>query len=144
MAHTRAEVGVGDCAYVIGFSTALVLSRLAREVLEQSIGQLGQFIPVTVESERWYIFNCTRVINALTDSTDVRLVGNGRPSQLKEPSFRKSVLATEMIFKTSWPSHVSNSSQCNPPMPLFATHEFVDLVRKSGLTGFRFSELPTA
>ena len=56
MAHTRAEVGVGDCAYVIGFSTALVLSRLAREVLEQSIGQLGQFIPVTVESERWYIF----------------------------------------------------------------------------------------
>ena len=61
MAHTRAEVGVGDCAYVIGFSTALVLSRLAREVLEQSIGQLGQFIPVTVESERWYIFNLSLI-----------------------------------------------------------------------------------
>ena len=139
----RFEAGYGDCVYVEGFGTALVFSQNALQALNSILTKTGQTIDTKVEEVPLYIFNCTNLIDAVDETqSEIRFVGNQRPSAFTRLTFRESALRDEMIFKIQWPRKLLaddvDYSEVPPPLAIYCSQEFVEIVKKSALTGFRF------
>lgn len=144
LARRRFEAGAADCAYVLGFVTTLVLSSKAKEELAATLNAAGQMIPVDVDGDTFFVFNCTRLLDAVdAESTEVRFVGDGRPSQFTRLSFREEAVQNETVFRVRWPEPEEtvgdvDYSQIPPPTQVYCTQKFVDMVLENGLKGFRF------
>lgn len=143
-ARRRYEAGVGDCTVVRDFVTTLVFSRKARERLASVLDATGQLFPVSVEGDEFFIYNCTRLIDAVDrEASEIRYVSGERPSQFTRLVFRNERVRNETLFKANWPEPKDSSNSVDystiaPPLSIFATQEFVGLVRESKLTGFHF------
>ena len=93
--------GVGDCAFAFGFGKGLILSKVAVEYLAQSLQATGQLFPVSIDGKDFFIYNCTRLLNAVEpELTSVRYVANGVPAAFTKLRFKPDVIANETLFKT--------------------------------------------
>ncbi|QDU82895.1 hypothetical protein Pla110_46580 [Polystyrenella longa] len=143
LAERRFQAGVADCTFPLGF-VAPIFSTRAKEILAHVFEQTGQLFPVQVESETFYVFNCTRLLDAVDSATsEVRYTEGGRPVDFIRLNFKEDVLTGETLFKTRWPPPPESItgvdySEISPPLKLFATQTFVDLVSKNELTRFDF------
>lgn len=90
LAIARNAAGFADLARVDGFVAAPVLSGRAVDCLREFLDPAGQLLEVSVELETYYVFNCTRVIDAVdTDGTRVRHHSTGRPN-CSSPCFTRT------------------------------------------------------
>jgi hypothetical protein len=65
LAYRRFREGPGDCVYVLGLVASLVFSSVVCEVLGRMLTDAGQLFPVAVNGDPFFIFNCTRVLDAV-------------------------------------------------------------------------------
>ena len=148
-AHLRFENGNADCIYVIGFSTGLVFSQTAVEHLRTTLESTGELFPVRISGQDYFIYNCTRVIDAVdAKSSQIRFVGDGIPSEFTKLVIDESKTVGESLFKIGWPkpamaSHEKEGAAIPPPLPIFSTSDFVQTVRALELKGFRFRPVRT-
>ena len=121
----------GDCPSL--FSGEPTLSLRAAEVLDEILDGNGELLPLECEEGRYFIFNVTRVVDALDEmnSEIVRFANSQRVMTIKRFGFVPAQLEGVDVFKL-------------PQLPLahvFVTDNFVSRSRESGLLGFRFEWL---
>lgn len=128
------EIGlpVGDRLGVGLNMDPMALSRRALDVLLPHIGHAVQLIPLTFDEGEYAMLNIVNVIDALDEAqSDVeRFPSSGRVARIERYSFHPDVVRNEWIFKIRQTQSVA-----------FVTEQFVDLVQRSGLTGFEFQAL---
>lgn len=106
-----------------------VFSPRAVEILADLLKDGGELLPITCEGEDYFLFNVTRLIDALDqDESELERLSTGRIMAIDRYSFVKSRLMGVNIFKL-------------PQKPLsypYVTDAFVRRVEESGLKGFEF------
>jgi hypothetical protein len=107
----------------------LVLSPHAYECLCGYLKPFGEFLDVSVNDEKFKIFNCLDSIRADKSRSSSNIV-NGVWQGLKSLHFIEEETASKLIFKTRF-------DRCST---LFCTREFVSLVDVNCLSGLVFSE----
>lgn len=148
-AQSRYTAGVGDCANVLNFVVAPVFSTRARTELADVLEATGQLFPISVDGNPFFLYNCTRLITPFDDERcEVRYgnssFGGQRPAEITRFAFRRDGIEDESLFKVQWPTppislQTVDYSIIPPPLAIFATQRFVDLVVKRKLTGFYFN-----
>ena len=148
-ARKRYENGVGDCAYAYGFSTSLIFSKKATDQIGKILEATGQLFRVDVNGDEFFIYNCTRLIDAINPNESLLTFNSrGRPTGFEKLCFQASSIENELIFKTRWPKPTNKEmsfdySSIPPPSPIYVTEPFVELVNNYELTGFQFNPVGT-
>ena len=130
---------LGDRVGIDAYVDPMVFSRRALDVLLPHIGDLGQVLPLAFEEAEYSFFNVTNVVKALDESaSELKYFPDGGFHRVLRYSFKPESVRDQWLFKI-------------PQQPggfAFVTDQFVDLVKSSGLTGFKFKPLwsdePTA
>ena len=107
----------------------LVLSPHAYECLRGHLEPFGEFLDITVNDEKFKIFNCLDSIRADKSRSSSNII-NGVWQGVKSLSFIEEEAANKLIFKTRF-------DRCST---LFCTKEFVNLVEVNCCSGLVFSE----
>ncbi len=106
-----------------------VFSRAAVAVLRDLLEGVGEILPVKIAGEEYFIYNLTRIIDALDESHSVlSRFDDGRVFYIDEHFFFGDKLEDAPLFKI-------------PQMPdssIFVTDVFVKRVKKAKLKGFWF------
>lgn len=123
----------GDC---LALATHIpVFSERAVKTLKPSIGQCGEFLPITTDADigPYYAYNVTNVVNALNLSKSVvkYYKSSGRIMDVPMPVFTTSILEKATIFK-------DNALSLKD---VFVTDVFRMMITKAGLKGFIFHSL---
>jgi len=113
-----------------GLSTHIpVFNSKAVEILGDLLKPNGELLPITCDGERLYVFNVTRVVDALDEaSSEVERFGSGRIMDVVKFSFFQERLQGVTVFKV--PQLVL--------MDVFVTDPFVERVEAVKLKGFKF------
>ena len=123
---------LGDRVGIDAYVDPMVLSRRALDVLLPHIGYLGQVLPLAFTDAEYSFFNVTNVVDALDQSaSELKYFPDGGFHRVLRYSFKPELVRDQWLFKI-------------PQQPggfAFVTDRFVDLVRSSGLTGFKFKPL---
>lgn len=116
-----------------GFSTHIpVLSSRAVAALSDLLEENGELLPIACDKEDYYLFNVTRVVDALDESNcELDRFPNGRIMDVVRYSFFPDKLEGVNVFKI--PQAVL--------MDVFVTDLFVQRVKTAGLGGFKFREV---
>jgi hypothetical protein len=106
-----------------------VFSPRAVEILAELLENGGELLPIICEHEEYFLFNVTRVIDALDeDASQLVRFDDGGILDIDRYSFKENKLTGVNIFKL-------------PQKPLsypYVTDAFVRRVEDSGLKGFEF------
>jgi hypothetical protein len=109
----------------------MALSHRALDALLPHIGCAGELVPLVFAKGEYALFNVTHVIDALdSNESETSLFASGNFDRIKRHAFKPDLVRDEWIFKIR-----QTQSEA------FVTDHFVDLVRREGLTGFRFELL---
>ncbi len=144
----RYNSGPGDCAIALHLTNTLLLSAKARHELSSVLEPVGQLFSIDVEGEEFFVFNCTRVLNACVSEKCIvdygpSSLGGQRPGQIPKLVVHESLVRDEFLFKLHWPTPPTtiktvDYSKIPPQTEIYATQKFVDLVVEKQLTGFVF------
>lgn len=123
----------GDC---LSLATHIpVFSERAVRTLKPSIGQCGEFLPITTDADigQYYAYNVTYIVNALDLSKCVvkYYKSSGRIMDVPMPVFTTSILGKTTIFKEGVLSLKD----------VFVTEVFRKMITKAELKGFMFRSL---
>jgi hypothetical protein len=90
----------------------------------------GEILPVTIVGEQYFLFNVTRVVDALDEENSeiIRFEGSSRVLNIREYAFFHRKLSGRVIFKI--PQMLDGW--------IFVTDLFVKRVQSAGLKGFWF------
>jgi hypothetical protein len=120
---------LGDRVGIDAYVDPMVLSRHALDVLLPHIGNLGQVLPLAFDEAEYAFFNVTNVVDALDESaSELKYFPDGGFHRVLRYAFKPDAVRDQWLFKI-------------PQQPggfLFVTERFVELVKSSGLTGFKF------
>jgi len=118
-----------------GLSTHIpVFNRKAVKSLNHFLDQNGELLPATCQGEEYFLFNVTRVVDALDEANcDLERFDDGRIMIIRRYSFFPKKLEGITIFKV--PQIVL--------MDVFVTEPFVQRVQSEGLKGFKFRHVWT-
>lgn len=107
-----------------------VFSGRTARVLADLLEDNGEMLPVIISGEEYFLFNVTRVIDALDESRSdiVRFEGKSKILDIEGHWFIEERLGKAIIFKI--PQMITSD--------VFVTEPFVQRVRSTGLKGFRF------
>jgi hypothetical protein len=123
---------LGDRVGIDAYVDPMVLSRHALDVLLPHIGNLGQVLPLAFDEAEYSFFNVTNVVDALDESaSELKYFKDGGFHRVLRYAFKPEAVRDQWLFKI--PQQPSGFA--------FVTDRFVDLVRSSGLTGFKFRPL---
>ena len=104
------------------------MSEKAYSKLKQALGDFGEYLPVAIDDDIWYVFNILKKGDALIDvSSSEREVVDGVQMGINSITFKDD--NSPMIFKTDFYKNVR----------IFCTDEFKRLVQGAGLTGLKFN-----
>ncbi len=105
-----------------------IFSRKAVIVLGDLLEGNGEALPITCDSEEYFLFNVTRVVDVLDESNSeiVRFEGSSRVLNIRDYAFFGERLFGLVVFKIPQDSNV------------FVTDIFVKRVKSEGLKGFWF------
>jgi hypothetical protein len=110
-------------------SSNLVLSSSAYDALAPKFESYGEFLPITVDGEIHYVFNCLNAVEA--DKTKSQAdIDNDLWMGVKSIGFSDEIVANNLIFKTRF-------DRCSA---LYCGQVFKDLVQSLGLEGLLFTE----
>jgi hypothetical protein len=106
-----------------------VFNRNAVNALYDMLEPNGELLPIICEGENYFLFNVTRLINALDeDSCDLERFDDGRIMDIDRYSFFKDRLRGTVVFKLPQDSLGW----------VYVTDPFVMRVKATGLRGFKF------
>ncbi len=127
---------LGDTAHLA--AGVAVFSEKAVLALGDLLRPHGQVLPLKCKEGKFYAFNVTRVLDGLDleKSSIERFPSSGRVMQVYRYVFKTDVIGGYPIFKIKYGP---NSDLLRGE--LFVSDEFVDRVKATGLTGFRFEKL---
>jgi len=108
---------------------SLVLSAKAHRLLGDTLKPFGEFLPVTIRGEAFYIFNCLTIAK-INESLCEKIIYKGQEAGIKSLVFDEKDIADKLIFKTTYDS-------C---MDLYCTDRFRNIVQDYELKGVTFSE----
>jgi hypothetical protein len=105
-----------------------IFSEQAKDELEETIKDFGEFLEATLGSDTYYLFNITTHIDCLDlEQSDLEVLSSGTILKIKKAVF-KSEIQFPAIFKLS-----------NMPLgDIFVTRKFKEIVNNNGLKGFCF------
>jgi hypothetical protein len=126
-AFVPADLPKGDTP---GLSSHIpVFNMKAARILADYLESSGEFLPIICDGEKYFLFNATRVVDALDEKNSrLKLFHDGRIMYIDRYFFSKDKLAGTVVFKL-------------PQKPLgwvYVTDPFVERVRRAKLTGFKF------
>ncbi len=108
--------------------TIPVFNRKAVNALADLLEPNGQLLPITCQGEEYFLFNVTRLVDALDeDNCNLERFDDGRIMVIDHYSFFKEKLIGETVFKL----------RQRPLGRVYVTDPFVQRVLESGLRGFR-------
>jgi len=107
---------------------SLILSPKAYRFLKDSLEPLGEFLPVLVKGEKYWIFNCFNQVSANEEAIQHEYEGDMQLG-LTHLEFHDSA-SEQLIFKC--PEEVC--------LTLFCNQRFKDVVEGFGLTGLAFDK----
>lgn len=107
---------------------SLVLSPKAYRILKDSLSAMGEFLPVSICEEVYYIFNCFQLADA-NEETSVFDEEAGYRAGLKHLEFDERA-SDLLVFKTK-------SENC---LTLFCSQRFKEIVESCELRGIVFDE----
>jgi len=106
-----------------------VFNSKAVNILGDLLEPNGELLPITCDGERLFLFNVTRVVDALDEgNSGLKLFDDGDIMSIEEYSFIEERLLGVVVFKL-------------PQRPLgwpYVTDPFVERVQAAKLKGFRF------
>jgi len=108
---------------------SLVLSAKAHRILGDTLKPFGEFLPLTIRSEEFYIFNCLTVANVNEDLCEKNLY-KGEEAGIKSLVFDERDIVDKLVFKTVYDS-------C---MDLYCSERLKGIVQDYKLMGVVFSE----
>jgi hypothetical protein len=113
-----------------GLSTHIpVFSLKAVNVLADLLKRNGELLPITCDDEAYFVFNVTRVIDALDErESELDLYNSGKIMNIARYSFFEDKLASASVFKI--PQFLLGR--------VFVTAPFVARVKEANLIGFKF------
>jgi hypothetical protein len=125
-AERRTSAVIPDICWWHG--SVLALSLDAKNKLEKYIGSLGEFLPITVAGDQFYLFNCFELgihdeINSKHRKIDGEIIGVDRIS------FNEADVKNKLLFKTKF-------DNCGT---IYCTDKFKDLITSLNLKGLVFS-----
>ena len=108
--------------------SVLALSLDAKNKLEEYLDPLGEFLPITVTGDQFYLFNCFEIgvhddINSKHRKLDGEIIGVDRIA------FNEADVKNKLVFKTKFDNGGT----------LYCTDKFKDLVASLNLKGLVFS-----
>lgn len=111
------------------FGCVPVFNVRAAQVLGDFLADHGEFLPVTIQGERYFLFNVTTVVDALDEANcDLERFDDGRLFQVHRYSFFPERLRGIPVFKIpQWPQY-----------KVYCTDPFVERVKAAKLKGFKF------
>ena len=112
------------------FTNVPVFSRKAATALADLLEGNGELFPVLISDEEYYVFNVTRVIDALDESRSkiITFDGSSRVMDIDVHCFVAEKLENATIFKIPQV----------PTMDVFVTDALVERVQSARLKGFKF------
>jgi hypothetical protein len=118
----------GDFPWLVGVP---VFSSRAIHALGDLLEGHGEILPTTIEGEQYFLFNVTKVIDALDEANSevIRYVGSAKVLRIPRYIFSAEKLTGIVIFKIPHFYRV------------FVTDSFVERVKSAGLKGFWFPRL---
>ena len=119
--------------FAVASSHVLIFKRPAMEALSPVLGPHGEFLPLACEeaAELW-VFNPTRVLEALDDSNSVvERLPTGEVMRIARYGFRKDVIEGLDAFKIAG---LKNSAT-------FVSERVVDTWNAAGLRGLAFQQV---
>lgn len=112
--------------------TVPVLSRKAKDCLEDIIAPHGEFLPMLTTLGEYYVFNVTTLLDALDEQKSViERFKSGRIMEIEAYQFRREKLTGAPIFKLP-------QDALDKPL---VTDEFIRRVEECGLTGMGFTHV---
>ncbi len=126
---------VSDCP-MWGDTSAPLLSRRAVEALRDMLEPNGELLPVICDYEEFWIFNTTRLLDALDEAESElrRFPSSGRIMKIERYELLADQLGECPIFKLTLDAHGR----------ALVTKEFIDRVNQSALVGFSFCPIWTS
>lgn len=108
---------------------SLVLSPRAYECLSVLLANAGEFLPVKVEDQTFYLFNCLTfgLIDEINSKQDIQ---DGIFMGIKNIRFNSVDIAEKIVFKTTF-------DRC---LTIFCDERFKRVVEANKLTGIEFRE----
>lgn len=107
----------------------LVLSPNAYDKLKKHLSPLGEFLPLTIDNETYYVFNCLNTVQTDTSVSEADIVDNLWMG-VKSIGFDETSVRNNLIFKTQF-------DRCSA---LYCGDTFKKLVEDSNLKGLIFNE----
>ena len=107
----------------------LIFSASAKEKLARHLGSSGELLPVEVEGQEYFIFNC--LTYAEHDQIKARHDIERDGEVLPELGFNETDIKTKPLFKTK----LKTSG-----VSIFCNDDFKAAVEENGLTGIKFNE----
>ncbi|WP_444932500.1 hypothetical protein [Microbulbifer sp. JTAC008] len=98
----------------------------AYNALHLNLDRYGEFLPIDLSGETWFIFNITHSIEADVTKSSKEIIDGKESSYVKEISFNPS--PDDLIFKTSYDGF----------MGIYCQKGFIDLI--NGHSGLEFNE----
>jgi len=108
---------------------SLVFSAKAHRLLGELLIPFGEFLPLTIRGEAFYIFNCLTLAKVNEDFCEKNIY-KGEEAGIKTLVFDETDVADKLVFKTIYDS-------C---MNLYCSERFKNVVTDYALTGVVFSE----
>jgi hypothetical protein len=118
---------IPDLSYWIDAS--LVLSAKSFRLLGDVLKPWGEFLPLSVRGETYYIFNCLTLVNVNEEKSEKLLYG-GEEAGIKSIVFENNEIADKIIFKTRY----------NSCFNLYCTEYLKNIIEDYDLSGVIFSE----
>lgn len=112
------------------FGTVPTFTQKAVDVLFDILVENGELLPLTSAEGPFYVFNVTRVVDALDkEQSDLKRFSDGTIMRVVRYAFDPQAIGELSIFRV-------------PELPTeFVTQRFVDRVESAGLKGFAFSKI---
>jgi len=114
----------------------MVLNQKAFDALSNSLIEYGEFLPVSVEGNPYYIFNTLKLVDESfinLDMSEREYEGEGEIVMqvgLHKLKFKEELLKDTLLFKTEFDTYLN----------IFCGDEFKNMVEMAGLTGILFKE----
>ena len=108
---------------------SLALSAKAHRLLGDTLKPFGEFLPLTIRGEAFYIFNCL-TLGKINEDLCEKNIYKGQEAGIKSLVFDERDVADKLVFKTTYDS-------C---MDLYCAERLKHIVEDYKLTGILFSE----
>lgn len=112
----------------------MVFSDAAFAALESMLSPFGEFLPLQVGENGWYVYNATEIYNCVDSSKSSRNVIDGLVMDITSLAFDETKLGPAPVFRTDYDRRMS----------VYCNQSFKDAVQAHGFEAVLFREDLTA